>query len=150
MTLERAFAELRPAMFALAYRITGSRADADDIVQEAFLRLHRAEPEEAVRSLTAYLATITARLSLNCPARRARLPRGLGARMVARTGSHRGRTRGARGGCLLRATRGARTSFAAGTRRLRVAERLRSHPEEISYGQKTETTENMVSYAPPV
>jgi RNA polymerase sigma-70 factor (ECF subfamily) len=65
MTLERAFAELRPAMFALAYRITGSRADADDIVQEAFLRLHQAEPEEAVRSLKAYLATITARLSLN-------------------------------------------------------------------------------------
>jgi RNA polymerase sigma-70 factor (ECF subfamily) len=65
MTLEHAFAELRPAMFALAYRITGSRADADDIVQEAFLRLHRAGPEEAVRSLKAYLATITARLSLN-------------------------------------------------------------------------------------
>jgi len=65
MTLERTFAELRPAMFALAYRITGSRADADDIVQEAFLRLHRAEPEDAVRSLKAYLATITARLSLN-------------------------------------------------------------------------------------
>ena len=65
MTLERTFAELRPAMFALAYRITGSRADADDIVQEAFLRLHRAEPEEAVRSLKAYIATITARLSLN-------------------------------------------------------------------------------------
>src|SRR5262245_18907635 len=36
MTLERAFAELRPAMFALAYRIAGSRADADDIVQEAW------------------------------------------------------------------------------------------------------------------
>ena len=65
MTLERAFAELRPAMFALAYRITGSGTDADDIVQEAFLRLHQAEPEEAVRSLKAYLATITARLSFN-------------------------------------------------------------------------------------
>jgi RNA polymerase sigma-70 factor (ECF subfamily) len=52
-------------MFGLAYRITGSRADAEDIVQDAFLRLHDAEPGDAIRSLKAYLATITARLSLN-------------------------------------------------------------------------------------
>jgi RNA polymerase sigma-70 factor, ECF subfamily len=52
-------------MIALAYRITGSRADAEDIVQECFLRLHRAEPAEAVRSHKACHATITARLSLN-------------------------------------------------------------------------------------
>ena len=65
MTLDRAFAELRPAMFALAYRITGNRADAEEIVQDAFVRLHNAEPKDAVRSLKAYLATITARLSLN-------------------------------------------------------------------------------------
>jgi RNA polymerase sigma-70 factor (ECF subfamily) len=65
IVLDRAFAELRPTMFALAYRITGSRADAEDIVQDAFVRLHGAQPEEAVRSLKAYLATITARLSLN-------------------------------------------------------------------------------------
>src|ERR1700731_1906526 len=64
-TLDRAFAELRPAMFALAYRITGNRADAEEIVQDAFLRLHDAAPKDAVRSLKAYLATITARLSLN-------------------------------------------------------------------------------------
>src|SRR5882724_11870067 len=63
--LEHAFAELRPAMLALAYRITGSRIDAEDIVQECFLRLHRAQPEEVVRSLKAYLGTITARLSPN-------------------------------------------------------------------------------------
>jgi RNA polymerase sigma-70 factor (ECF subfamily) len=63
--LARAFDALRPAMFALAYRITGSRADAEDIVQDAFLRLHRSPPETAIRSLKAYLATITARLSLN-------------------------------------------------------------------------------------
>jgi RNA polymerase sigma-70 factor, ECF subfamily len=63
--LDEAFAELRPAMFALAYRITGNRADAEEIVQDAFVRLHTAEPKEAVRSLKSYLATITARLSLN-------------------------------------------------------------------------------------
>ena len=65
MTLDRTFAELRPAMFALAYRITGNRADAEEIVQDAFVRLHDAEPKDAVRSLKAYLATITARLSFN-------------------------------------------------------------------------------------
>jgi RNA polymerase sigma-70 factor, ECF subfamily len=65
LSLEEAFAELRPAMFALAYRITGNRADAEEIVQDAFVRLHGAEPKDAVRSMKAYLAAITARLSLN-------------------------------------------------------------------------------------
>jgi RNA polymerase sigma-70 factor (ECF subfamily) len=65
MRQDDAFAELRPAMLALAYRITGSRSDAEDIVQDAYLRLRSASPKEAVRSLKAYLATITARLSLN-------------------------------------------------------------------------------------
>jgi RNA polymerase sigma-70 factor (ECF subfamily) len=65
VNLGHAFAELRPVMFALAYRITGNRADADEIVQDAFVRLHGATPKDGVRSLKAYLATITARLSLN-------------------------------------------------------------------------------------
>lgn len=65
VTLDRAFAGLRPAMLALAYRITGNRADSEEIVQDAFVRLHHAEPKDAVRSLKAYLTTITARLSLN-------------------------------------------------------------------------------------
>ena len=65
VSLDRAFVELRPAMFALAYRITGNSADAEEIVQDAFVRLHNAAPKEAVRSLKSYLATITARLSLN-------------------------------------------------------------------------------------
>ena len=63
--LRRAFGELRPGMFALAYRITGSRADAEDIVQDAFLRFRSSAPDQAIHSLKAYLATITARLSLN-------------------------------------------------------------------------------------
>ena len=65
MTLDRTFAELRPAMFALAYRITGNRADAEEIVQDAFVRLHGAAPGDEVRSIKAYLTTITARLSFN-------------------------------------------------------------------------------------
>jgi RNA polymerase sigma-70 factor (ECF subfamily) len=65
MSLDSAFVELRPSMFALAYRITGNRADAEEIVQDAFVRLHDAELNDAIRSLKSYLATITARLSLN-------------------------------------------------------------------------------------
>lgn len=65
MTFDQAFAELRPALFALAYRITGNRADAEEIVQDAFVRLHDAGAKDTVRSLKAYLATITARLSFN-------------------------------------------------------------------------------------
>jgi RNA polymerase sigma-70 factor, ECF subfamily len=65
LNLDQAFAELRPAMFALAYRITGNGADAEEIVQDAFLRLQDAEPGDAVRSLKAYLTTVIARLSLN-------------------------------------------------------------------------------------
>ena len=65
MSLDHAFVELRPALFALAYRITGNRADAEEIVQDTFVRLHSTAPGDAVRSLKGYLATITARLSLN-------------------------------------------------------------------------------------
>lgn len=65
LSFDEAFVELRPAMFALAYRITGNRADAEEIVQDAFLRVHGADPKDAIRSFKAYLATITARLSLN-------------------------------------------------------------------------------------
>jgi len=65
MTFDSAFVELRPAMFALAYRITGNRADAEEIVQDAFVRLHDVQPNDPIRSLKSYLATITARLSLN-------------------------------------------------------------------------------------
>src|ERR1700745_1923623 len=65
LSLYQAFAELLPAMFALAYRITGNRADAEEIVHDAFVRLHDAEPKDAVRALNASLCRMPARLSLN-------------------------------------------------------------------------------------
>ena len=33
--------ELRPLMFSIAYRMLGSASEAEDVVEEAFLRLHR-------------------------------------------------------------------------------------------------------------
>jgi RNA polymerase sigma-70 factor (TIGR02957 family) len=58
--------ELRPAAFAIAYRMLGSVAEAEDVVQEALLRLHGAlEQGERIESPRAYLATVATRLSID-------------------------------------------------------------------------------------
>ena len=58
--------QLRPAAFAIAYRMLGSVAEAEDVVQEALLRLHGAlERGEAIASPRAYLSTITSRLAID-------------------------------------------------------------------------------------
>jgi RNA polymerase sigma-70 factor (ECF subfamily) len=64
MEREAEFMELRPQLFRLAYRMTGTRADAEDAVQEAFIRWQRAADDE-VRSPKSYLTTVVARLSLD-------------------------------------------------------------------------------------
>ena len=55
--------DLRPYLFAIAYRMLGSVVEAEDVVQEAFLRYQEAgvEPE----SPKAYLATVTTRLAID-------------------------------------------------------------------------------------
>jgi RNA polymerase sigma-70 factor (TIGR02957 family) len=65
-SLARLFEELRPAAFAIAYRMLGSVSEAEDVVQEAFLRLHRMLREgERVESPRAYLATVVTRLCID-------------------------------------------------------------------------------------
>ncbi len=56
--------KLRGYAFAIAYRMLGSVGEAEDVVQEAMIRLHATDPAE-VRSPTAYAATVTSRLALD-------------------------------------------------------------------------------------
>jgi RNA polymerase sigma-70 factor, ECF subfamily len=58
------FAELRPVLLKLARRILGSEAEAEDMVQEAYLRWAQSNADE-VRSPKSFLATIVTRLCLN-------------------------------------------------------------------------------------
>ena len=60
------YAAYRPLMFSIAYRMTGSVSDAEDIVQEAFLRAAKDGGKGAeIESPKAYLATITTRLAID-------------------------------------------------------------------------------------
>ena len=64
------YTHYRPLMFSIAYRMTGSVSDAEDIVQEAFLRAAKdgkdgRTQDAEVESPKAYLATITTRLAID-------------------------------------------------------------------------------------
>jgi RNA polymerase sigma-70 factor (ECF subfamily) len=63
---QRLLDELRPGAFAIAYRMLGSVSEAEDVVQEALLRVHQAlDAGEQIASPRAFVATVTTRLAIN-------------------------------------------------------------------------------------
>ncbi len=63
---EQLLVELRPSSFAIAYRMLGSVSEAEDVVQEALLRVHQTlDAGEQIISPRAFVATVTTRLAIN-------------------------------------------------------------------------------------
>jgi RNA polymerase sigma-70 factor (ECF subfamily) len=65
--MPESFEDYRTYLFAIAYRMLGSAMDAEDMVQETYLRFQATPPEtrESIVSLKAYLTTILTRLCVN-------------------------------------------------------------------------------------
>ena len=90
----RRYEDLRPLLFSIAYRMLGSVAEAEDVVQESFLRYHRAllEQDAEIESPKAYLSAVATRLSIDqlrsARARKESVRR----RVAARAAAHRRRT----------------------------------------------------------
>ncbi|MFW6691633.1 RNA polymerase sigma factor SigJ [Streptomyces sp. MAR4 CNX-425] len=63
--LARSFEANRPRLLRVAYTMTGSLVEAEDCVQEAWLRLRRLDDPGTVRDLTAWLTTTVSRLALD-------------------------------------------------------------------------------------
>lgn len=64
MTVATVFDTARPRLFSIAYRMLGVRADAEDVVQDAWLRWHGSN-QQAIQSAEAWLVTITTRLAID-------------------------------------------------------------------------------------
>ena len=63
---QEAFEALRPLMFSIAYRMIGTVGDAEDVVQEAFLRYHQTvSGGTEVESPKAFLSSVTTRLAID-------------------------------------------------------------------------------------
>src|ERR1700676_2160794 len=59
------FEALRPHLMSVAYRLTGTVADAEDIVKEAWLRWNSAGARGSIADLRAWLTTVVSRLGLD-------------------------------------------------------------------------------------
>jgi RNA polymerase sigma-70 factor (ECF subfamily) len=64
MQPQETFEQYRPLLFSIAYRMLGSAMEAEDIVQDTYLRYSQAKLEE-VQSHKYFLTTIVSRLALN-------------------------------------------------------------------------------------
>ena len=60
----KVFEQARPILFGLAYRVLGSRTDAEDVVQDCFLKWYGAD-RSAIKSPIAWLSTVCTRRSLD-------------------------------------------------------------------------------------
>jgi RNA polymerase sigma-70 factor (ECF subfamily) len=79
--LTERFEEHRPHLRAVAYRMLGSLSEADDAVQEAWIRLNRTDTSE-VENIGGWLTTVVARISLNVlRSRKARREEPMGVRL---------------------------------------------------------------------
>src|SRR5689334_11822103 len=79
--LAERFQEHRPRLRAVAYRMLGSTGEADDAVQEAWIRLSRSDAD-AIENLEAWLVTTVGRVALNMlRSRRTRREESLEARL---------------------------------------------------------------------
>jgi RNA polymerase sigma-70 factor (ECF subfamily) len=64
--VDEAYEAFRPLMFSIAYRMLASVGEAEDVVQEAYLRYYRAQTQGiAIESPKAFLATVTTRLAID-------------------------------------------------------------------------------------
>src|SRR5690349_668429 len=60
----QAFVQLRPRLFGIAYRMLGTRAEAEDAVQDVYIKWHQTDPE-AVRSAEAFLVSLATRTCID-------------------------------------------------------------------------------------
>ena len=66
MSTSDLYGELRPRAFAIAYQMLGSVSEAEDVVQEAFLRMHQSlRRDERIASPRAYVSTLVTRLAID-------------------------------------------------------------------------------------
>ena len=66
MSFSDLYAELRPRAFAIAYRMLGTVSEAEDVVQETFLRMHQTlQRDQPITSPRAYIATLATRLAID-------------------------------------------------------------------------------------
>ncbi|MCD0448181.1 RNA polymerase sigma-70 factor [Actinocorallia sp. API 0066] len=66
MSISNLYSDLRPRAFVIAYQMLGSVSEAEDAVQEAFLRIHQTlQRDEQIESPQAYLTTVVTRIAVD-------------------------------------------------------------------------------------